>query len=204
MSYSTDKLIAIFGCNLSDLINIEKEILKKPVVKTVNSPDFLMHFFENLPLDEFKQQLKINKFWYSWCKGELEYRWNKRKNQYWEAVAEHKRISRKYDKLLDRKDCSWSILEKHPIYKKYSEIQETNKKFCIFKQLVEVEKAIVRCGFSDLIIISEFNYHIKMLEDGFDPYEVDISDEDWDGIDWDQTYLRIESDNEDDKDSDSD
>jgi hypothetical protein len=190
MSYSTDKLIAIFGCNLSDLINIEKEILKKPVVKTINSPDFLMHFFDNLPLCEFTQNLKVNRNWHSACKRELFIRRNNYRNQYWKTVkefilAENKRFKRHQEKSC-KIDCIWlemeheegkqwhlKDLERDPLWKEYCRLG--SKMYEIFDKQVKVEYALVRLGFINQLQTPEeytqVRWRRELHADYRDPYD---------------------------------
>src|SRR5581483_2234536 len=56
--------------------------------------EFVVSFFNNLPIDHFDKSLKLNQDWYKECRRELA---NRRKaciKKYWETVEEYKEPKR--------------------------------------------------------------------------------------------------------------
>jgi hypothetical protein len=138
MSYSADKLTAIFECTVSDLINIEAYMLK-PHYALSNS-GFMRAFLECLPIDEFHPRLKVNRFWYHYCKAELKHRWKMAENTYDIAEKEWEKAGSALDQVIDamKKDKKLEWKE----YQKACDIRRNAR-----IGLNEMERSLERFGF---------------------------------------------------------
>ena len=136
MSYSADKLAAIFRCTVSDLIDIEAYMLR-PHYALSNS-GFIKAFLERLPIDEFHPHLKVNRFWYHSCKAELKHRWKTAENAYDIAEKEWEKASFTLDQVIDKQD---SKLE----WKEYYKACDIRRNARI--GLNEMERSLERFGF---------------------------------------------------------
>jgi len=151
-----------------------------PVGKpSLNFPDFVVSFFKILPIDHFDKSLKLNRDWYKECRRELEDRRNLCIKKYWDTVEEYKEASKDLDEYW--KNNPLMTGSRHTqLYKKYWEL--VDKKTEVFKAWVDVDQAIIRCGFPELIDHIDPNYYINMYEWGMDPYEIPSPGNDPEGI----------------------
>ena len=150
---------------------------------SIDFPDFVVSFFNSLPIEQFNPSLKLNRNWYRECRWELE---NRRKaciKKYWATVEEYKEANTALDKGWEDHidECSkLGISNTFPsnmgkITDRYYELAE--KKKSVFKDWVDVDRAIIHCGFPDLIDHANPEYYIKMYDDELDPYEIPTQDE---------------------------
>ena len=163
--------------NIADYLFTTPEYIKEwvntPVkykLNPLNLSEFMMHFFRSLPIEDFNVSLKINRDWYKECLYELRRRHVVYKNKYWKIIEDLKKIGKEHKSWEDDRTVSEVI--NSPLYKKYCELYD--KKSEVFKDWVAVEQALLRSGFIDISSIEYENisYHVRMLNDGFDPYEI--------------------------------
>lgn len=122
----------------------------------LNSAEFAVSFFNNLPTEQFNNALKINRSWYKECARELRVR---------QRIA-----TEKYEIITDFLDKAQEIVSKetknnyHIPYSKREIILKEfidkrdemyHQKAREYDTWAEVDKACIRCGFFDLIIDKE-------------------------------------------------
>ena len=153
-------------------LNLEEDLEERctPVKKvSLDLPEFVVNFFSNLPIEKFNMSLKlVNRDWYKECKRELENRRNLYIGIYWEVVED-------FIVARDALDNCWETgkySESH--YNKcnndYDELY--NERRDSFEDWVEVDQAILRCGFHDLIMHEDPYYYINMYHLDLDPYDI--------------------------------
>lgn len=147
---------------------------------SLDFPEFTVSFITNLPIERFDKYLKLNRAWYKECKRELEVRRQSCITQYWETVEEHKKAHEALDDCW--KNGTMSVLNNH--YQQCYDLSTKtfNKKTEDFGAWVQVDKAILRCDFPDLIDHADPRYYIEMYGFGFDPYEIPTPDNDPENI----------------------
>ena len=181
-------------------------------------PEILTIILNNLSLDEYKT---VNKFWYKviqalevtrakilqkfsltelqdfyyenqvWRKqfgNELHRRHTKLIDIYWDIVSEYKQAWKELCDEYNRAGIS-------PQYRLLSSKHDKTgkKKRDAFTDQLAMERCIMRYNFASIAEILLFSKNHDMLEDGFDPYEVDISDEFTNDY-WSEENLDIEPD----------
>lgn len=153
---------------------LDAPVKRKP---SIDFPDLIVSFFTNLPIESFDKYLKLNRTWYRVCKSELGIRRDLCIAQYWKTVEEYKKAYKALENCWRSgtisavpDDCS----------KKVDEMN--SKKMEDFRAWVQVDKAILRCGFPDLIDHKKPEYYIEMYNWGFDPYEIPSRDNDPENI----------------------
>ena len=156
---------------------VSTPVKKKP---SIDFPDFVVSLFDILPIEHFDRSLKLNRSWYKECRRELENRRNFWVKRYWETVEDYKEARKALDKCWTDDIISYS----EPRY-----IQRSNryyelfaKKEADFRAWADVDRAILRCGFLDLIDHGDPAFYIKMCDWGLDPYEIPTPGNDPEGI----------------------
>ena len=138
--------------------------LNAPVTKkpSIDIPDFVVSLFDILPIENFDVSLKLNRDWYKECRRELAKRRNLCIKRYWDTVEDYKEASKALDKYW--KDGFVSSLDPH--YDNYFELSA--RKEDDFRAWADVDRAIIRCGFLDLIDHIDPAYYIQMCDWGMD------------------------------------
>jgi hypothetical protein len=154
---------------------VSTPVKKKP---SIDYPDFVVSLFDILPIEHFDRSLKLNRSWYKECRRELENRRNFWVKRYWETVEEYKKAYKDYENCWF--NYSFSDPRSQQCSKKYDEL--VNKKENDFRAWADVDRAILRCGFLDLIDHEDPAYYIKMCNWGLDPYEIPTPGNDPEGI----------------------
>ena len=141
-------------------------------------PDFAVSFFETLHIEHFDKSLKLNRDWYNECMRELEKRRKYYIKKYWDTIEEYKVASKALDDYW--KSDNKTLSEYARCSNNYKQL--VDKKTEDFKAWVDVDQAILRCGFHDLIGHTNPKYYINMYEWGMDPYEIPSPGNDPEGI----------------------
>ena len=140
-------------------------VKKKP---NIDIPEFVISLFDILHIEHFNKSLKLNRNWYKECRRELEERRNLCIKKYWNTVEDFKEVRKDLHKFW--KDNIYSGPSYAQCSNKFDEL--VNKKTEDFGAWVNVDQAILRCGFPDLIDHKEPRYYIQMHEWMLDPYEI--------------------------------
>jgi hypothetical protein len=141
--------------------------------RVMNLPEFMEDFFINLPIDQFNTSFKLNRDWYKECERELIKRRNKYIKKYWETVKEYNEANKAFneywlnDIFLKSQVDSQVISQVNQYHDKSSEL--CDKKFKDFEAWVEVDKAILRCGFTNIDTKESLNFYIDTFIWGMDP-----------------------------------
>ena len=150
-------------------------VKKKP---NIDIPEFVISLFDILPIEHFNKSLKLNRNWYKECRRELEERRNLCIKKYWNTIEDFKKVRKDLHKFW--KDNIYSGPSYTQGSNKFDEL--VNKKTEDFRAWVNVDQAIVRCGFPDLIDHKEPRYYIQMHEWMLDPYEIPTPGNDPEGL----------------------
>ena len=143
-----------------------------PADQLLNLPEFVVSFFNNLPIEHFDKFLKLNRDWYKECKRELA---NRRKScikKYWDTIEKYKKANKVYNNRWESEITNDQFLQ---CLSEYNRLYE--KKHKDFKAWVEVDKACLRCGFPELIDHKDSKYYIEMFNWDIDPYEIPSQEE---------------------------
>ncbi|PKK59246.1 hypothetical protein RhiirC2_821398 [Rhizophagus irregularis] len=141
----------------------------------LNDPDIVAEMVRNLPIKEFRKHFKINRLWYNCCKAEL-WKWHKEAEQVYGRAADEDKKARK---------AYWQTFEgdRKNVNKAYEECEKAHdKKYTSFKEMVDIEQAILRCGFvtkeSDLGEYIWMSFNIQLLKNGFTPDDIGYPSDD--------------------------
>ena len=177
-------------------------VKKKP---SIDIPDFVVSLFDILPIENFDVSLKLNRDWYKECRRELAKRRNLCIKRYWDTIEDYKEASKALDKCW--KDGISSLSDPHFIQCHNNYFELSDRKEGDFRAWADVDRAILHCGFLDLIDHIDPAYYIQMCDWGMDPYEIPFPGNDPEGIldYWgDEDPDASDSDSEGTSDSDSD
>ena len=157
-------------------------------VQVLGLPEFIAYFFKGLPLEEFDNSFKFNHAWYNECKRELEKRRNRCIEKYWKTIEEYKEVCNTYDNCLDNFNTTPASyrLQYEAEYEKL-----INKREEDFEAWVEVDQAILQCGFTDLIDHENPKYYIEMIDNGLDPYAIPSQEEMEEEMEKEMTYTMV-------------
>ena len=149
---------------------------------SIDFPDFMVSFFNSLPIEQFNPSLKLNRNWYRECRWELEIRRKACIKKYWATVEEYKEARTSYDKVQDEWEEYFELGIPNTFPSNIDEIEERfdesfEKKKSAFEDWADVDKAIIRCGFPELIDHANPEYYINMIIDGLDPCGIPTQDE---------------------------
>jgi hypothetical protein len=178
MNYSAEKLAAIFGCIVSDIMDINKEILFKQVRTQCpfNQGEIVTQFFANFKTKDFSPWVKLNwNFWME-AKRELNIRHKKAEEAHDKAYDEYQKV---YFATLGPvffvSQSAWD--DEYDAYNKADEA---------FTDQVEIEEALLRCRFvtqeSDWEKWTQITYNIKIYDEDLIPVDewkmdIEYSDE---------------------------
>src|SRR5918911_4757318 len=117
---------------------VKKISSQKVAAQVLNLPEFVVSFFNNLPIEYFNSSLKLNHDWYKECKRELANRRKSCVKKFWDSIKEYKEVKKVYNN-------HWKIeiltgdqfLQYLSEYNKLCDGKNKN-----FKAWVEVDKAI--------------------------------------------------------------
>ena len=142
MAYTAEKLAAIFGCTVSDLMDINRGILLEQSRKQnpFSIPKLVDIFIAVCPINKFGKHLLLNRTWYAWCRDELWKRHTQAEKAYKQAADERKKAARTYWQEFTDGGKNWDKACKE--YDKASKKRRTR-----FEEMVAIELAILRCGF---------------------------------------------------------
>jgi hypothetical protein len=141
MNYSADKLAAIFGCTVTGIMDINREILFEQVRSQCpfNVYDIAYYFVRGRPTEDFGPWVKLNQnTWVSACK-ELWKRHKKAEKIYNDAYKECFEAHEKLEEMLDTLDNPFHSIKYEDAFAAASE-----KNYTTFKELVKIEEALLR------------------------------------------------------------
>ncbi|CAB4445705.1 unnamed protein product [Rhizophagus irregularis] len=185
MAYTAEKLATIFGCTVSDLMAINREILKScqtPYAVSV-IPELVGHILECIPSNDFGLHLlEVSPIW----RAEAERVLWKRHKKAEEAYNLAANICKKAERAFWR-DCADGGRNFDKLAGEYTKVNQ--EKHTRFEEMVVIEQAILRCGFiSEEINKGEYirmTYNIELFKDGDTPDEDAFGDSDDDSDDSD-------------------
>lgn len=134
----------------------------------LNSANFAVSFFSNLPIERFNSSLKINHNWYKECKRELEIRRETFAKKYQDSKEE-------YEKATDDRLKCYEMLLKNWIDPSYDSSYRKESEKCAelydikdknYRLLVNVDKACIRCGFFELIDNKQLKHYKEQYKYG--------------------------------------
>jgi hypothetical protein len=167
MNYSAEKLAAIFGCTVSDIMDINKEILFEQVRTQCpfNQGEIVTQFFANLKAKDFGPWVKFNRNFWMEAKRELNIRHKKAEKTHDKAYDEYQKV---YFATLGPvffvSQSAWD--DEYDAYNKADEA---------FTDQVEIEEALLRCGFVtqelDWKKWTQITYNIKIYDEGLIPVD---------------------------------
>ena len=155
---------------------VSMPVKKKP---SIDLPEFAISFFKILPIDHFDRSLKLNRDWYKECRRELEVRRNVCIKRYWDTVEEVKKASKDLDDCWKNEEMVTGSRH-NELYNNYCQLAD--KKYEVVGAWVDVDQAILHCGFPELIDHKDPKYYITMHTWGLDPYEIPSPGNDPEGI----------------------
>lgn len=144
MNYSASKLASIFGCAVSDIMDINKEILleRSRTQCPLTIPDIIKEFIAVLPTSNFGPWLKINQNFWRETYRELWSRHEKAEEVYDQTVEDSDKAKEKLDEMEIISE-DWNEIDAYEIaYEK-----AFKRELVTFKDLVKVEEALLQCGF---------------------------------------------------------
>jgi hypothetical protein len=175
--YTAEKLATIFGCTVSDLIDINRGTLLEQCRKQspFSIPKIVDIFIAVCPIDKFGKHLLLNRTWYAWCRDELWKRHKEAEQVYGRAADEDKKAGKAF----------WQTFEgdRKNVNKAYKECEKAHdKKYTTFEKMVTIEQAILRCGF----VTRESNWgeyywmmrNFELFKDGFTPEDIGYPSDD--------------------------
>jgi hypothetical protein len=156
--------------------------VKKMSRPNIDFPDFVVSFFNNLPLEYFDTSYKLNRNWYKECRRELDRRRKACIKKYWATVEEYKEAKTAFDKVQDEWEKCFDLGILNTPTSNMNEIadrfcESSDNKISTFEDWADVDRAIIRCGFPDLIDHANPEYYINMDIDELDPYEIPTQEE---------------------------
>jgi hypothetical protein len=116
---------------------------------SLDFPEFTISFFNNLPIEYFNSSLKlVNRDWYKECKRELITRRNLSHKKLMQSINEMEELDYRIEKwFLLPNQLTISRID-HPEFNKLMQLVDIT--YNDFNILEQVDKAIIRCGFSDI------------------------------------------------------
>jgi hypothetical protein len=173
MNYSAEKLAVIFGCTVSDIMDINKEILFEQVRTQClfNKGEMVTQFFANLKTEDFGLWVKLNRNFWMEAKRELKKRYKR----------DYKDLRAKYWRLAD-------ILKETNglFYDEWLDINDAMKD--VFSKMVKFERTLL---LFNVVSLKNPNYeifmwHMQLYKDDYDPIAIlEInSQEDEDAYKW--------------------
>jgi hypothetical protein len=173
MNYLAEKLAVIFGYTVSDIMDINKEILFEQVRTQCpfNQGEIVTQFFANLKTKDFGSWVKLNRNFWMKAKRELE--------------EKHKKAEEAHDKAFDEYQKVYFVyLGPRFFINQFTwddEYDACNKADEAFTDQIEIEEALLRCGFvtqaSDWEKWTQITYNIKIYDEGLisvDEWKMDI------------------------------
>jgi hypothetical protein len=156
MNYSAEKLAIIFGCTVSDIMDINKEILFEQVRTQCpfNQGEMVIQFFANLKTEDFGPWVKLNRNFWMEAKRELKKRY---KRDYKDLRAEYWRLA---GILKETNDL---------FYDEWFDVNDAMKD--TFSKLVKFECTLL---LFDVVTLEDPNYeifmwHMQLYKDDFGP-----------------------------------
>jgi hypothetical protein len=172
MNYSADKLTAIFGCTVSDIVDINKEILFEQIRSQClfNVYDIAENYIKLLPTGDFGYWIMFNRNIWVLANKKLWKRHKKAEEIYYDALEECKKARDEFYELADAEN---------PFYlSKYEDAYDAayKKDYTTFRELVEIEKTILQCRIvtqkTDWKNWTQMDYNIKLFYRGLTPFDV--------------------------------
>ncbi|CAB4491854.1 unnamed protein product [Rhizophagus irregularis] len=140
--HAATSLAEDLGLDLIDIYGIHKWIQMR--ASPLNDPNIVAEIVRNLPAEEFRKHLKINRLWYNCCKAEL---WKRRE-----------KAEEAYDRAVEKKEKAGDTLGQsfeeegignHELHElNWKEYQKACKELSeARKEQMMVRWALEQCGF---------------------------------------------------------
>jgi hypothetical protein len=137
MNYSADKLAAIFGCTVTGIMDINREIQRMHHVLEI--PELVANIMRYIPNDCFNPRFNLYPLWWAVAERELGERHKK-------AEEAHKKSMSDIQAYIMKIGLCWIGGCEIEQEKKSYELMKQNM-FKLFHELANVDKAILQCGF---------------------------------------------------------
>ncbi|CAB4445040.1 unnamed protein product [Rhizophagus irregularis] len=171
MAYTTEKLATIFGCTVTDLMAINREILKSHQIPYAVSVilELVGHILEYILNSNFGPHLlEVSPIWRAEAERVLWKRHTQAEKIYDQAANICKKAERAY-----WRDCADGGINLDKLIGEYTKVNQ--EKHTRFEEMVAIEQAILCCGFiSEEINKGEYirmTYNIELFKDGDTPDE---------------------------------
>jgi hypothetical protein len=167
MNYSAEKLAVIFECTVSDIMDINREIQRMHHVLEI--PELVANIMRYIPNDCFNPRFNLYPLWWAVAERELGERHKKAEEVYYDALEECDEAHEKLDEMENTLE-DWEEITAYEIA-----YENASKKEAItFRELVEIERALLRCRFvtqeSDWEKWTQMYHNIELIHGGLTPF----------------------------------
>ena len=173
MAYTAEKLATIFGCTVTDLMAINREILKSHQIPYAVSviPELVGHILEYIPSNDFGPHLlEVSPIWKAEAGRVLWKRYEKAEEVYKQAVDVFKKAEMDYWQDFSNGDKNHNKLT-NVFAKAY---QEKNTRF---EEIIAIFRDMLHCGFvtkeSNKVEYLWIRLNTQMFKDGIITDEFD-------------------------------